>query len=283
MSFDSFWLGQQFPDIAGLGPIGKGGQKFVFGGTHPVDGEVVVKVFLPNTDPDRAKREVEAARKVLSPRIPQVFELGVAPSPLGDVIWLREQRIAGEDLRTVLTRGPLYPRDAIKLALHMLEALVAAEQVRIVHRDVKPDNVIRAADDNFWLLDFGLARHLDLVSLTATAATFGCGTPGYAPTEQFRNQKGEIDARAELFGLGVTLFESVEGVNPFRSGARDVGEVLRRVEKMPLPAISKQIDSQNQFRDLVLAMTRARRDQRLPSAADALIWIQEICSREGVS
>jgi serine/threonine-protein kinase len=164
----------------------------------------------------------------------------------------------------------------------MTEAIAAAEQVRIVHRDVKPANILCDSCGNYWLLDFGLARHLDLESLTATGAAFGCGTPGYAPSEQCRNQKGDIDARADLFGLGVTLYESLEGVNPFCHQARDFTEVLRRIETIPLAPITKQVDRQNQFRELVLAMTRTKRDQRLPTAAEALQWIQEICLREGI-
>jgi serine/threonine-protein kinase len=83
--------------------------------------------------------------------------------------------------------------------------VVAAEAVSIVHRDVKPANIIVDPQGEFWLIDFGVARHLDLDSLTATAAPGGCGTIGYAPAEQCRNDKPDIDARADLFALGVTL------------------------------------------------------------------------------
>lgn len=282
MKIDPAWLRQQFPNLTSLKPLNPGGQKSVYACTHPTDGDVVLKIFHPNTDPARALREVQAVQNIRSPRVPRVLEIGLARSPLGDVIWLREQIISGHTLRDRFARGKLTPKDVMRLGLHVLEALAAAEAVRIVHRDVKPENIIVAQDGSYWLLDFGIARHLDQQSLTATGLAFGLGTPGYAPPEQFRNVKSEIDARSDLFALGVTAYESVEGVNPFLQGARDVAEIIRRVETKPLPPISNRIDKDGQFCDLVTAMTRVQRNHRPASAADALQWMQEICNREGV-
>lgn len=283
MSIDPMWLSGKFPDLKGLGRIGRGGQKWVFGATHQTDGDIVLKLFHPLADPQRAFREVQAASEVQCPRVPRVHEIGNLTSPLGQLIWVREQRIRGEDLRARVTRGALDAKSLMRLALHTLEALVAAEKVRIVHRDVKPDNILQATDGSYWLLDFGLARHLDMDSLTATAAQYGVGTAGYTATEQYRNRKGEIDARADLFSLGVTLYECATGQNPFRVGTTDRMEMQKRIEDRPLQAIACQVDSQGQFKDLVLAMTRVRREQRLPTAAEALEWTREICSAEGVS
>jgi eukaryotic-like serine/threonine-protein kinase len=164
----------------------------------------------------------------------------------------------------------------------VLEALAAAEAVRIVHRDVKPDNIISDPGGSFWLLDFGVARHPDLRSLTPTGLPFGKGTLGYCPPEQFRNIKPAIDGRADLFGLGVTLYECASGSNPFRAGARNDLEVLKRVERMALLPLRLSFGAGNEFRDLVDSMTQKRRDQRPASAAEALQWIQEICAKEGL-
>jgi eukaryotic-like serine/threonine-protein kinase len=282
MRIDPAWLRQQFPDITSLTALNPGGQKSVYAGTHPADGEVVLKIFHPNTEPERALREVRAVQNIRSPRVPHVLDIGLAQSPLGNIIWLREERIAGVSLRDRLASGTLSPREVMRLGLHVLEALAAAEAVRIVHRDVKPENIIVATDGSYWLLDFGIARHLDQQSLTPAGLAFGLGTAGYAPPEQFRNVKPEIDARSDLFALGVTIYECVEGVNPFRQGARDVAEVLHRVETRPLPPISKRVDSAGQFSDIVLAMTRVQRNHRPATADDALQWMQEICNREGI-
>lgn len=282
MIIDPAWLRQQFPDITLLRPLNPGGQKSVYAGIHPTDGSVVLKIFHPNTDPQRALREVQAVQNIRSSRVPEVLELGLAQSSLGNVIWLRERMVSGVTLRDRFARGRLDSKSIMRLGLHVLEALAAAESVRIVHRDVKPENIIVATDGSCWLLDFGIARHLDQSSLTATGLAFGLGTAGYAPPEQFRNIKPEIDARSDLFALGITLYECVEGVNPFLFRARDAREVLRRVETKPLPPISKRIDKANQFSDLVTAMTRVQRNHRPATATDALQWIQEICNREGI-
>jgi serine/threonine-protein kinase len=282
MMIDPAWLRQQFPDISSLRPLNPGGQKSVYAGIHPTDGNIVLKIFHPNTDPQRALREVQAVQHIQSSRVPRVLELGLAQSSLGNVIWLREEMVSGITLRDRLVGQPLDPKSIMRLGLHVLEALAAAESVRIVHRDVKPENIIVATDGSCWLLDFGIARHLDQHSLTATGLAFGLGTAGYAPPEQFRNIKPEIDARSDLFALGVTLYECVEGVNPFLYRARDAAEVLRHVESRPLPPISRQIDRANQFSDLVVAMTRIQRNHRPATAADALQWMEEICSREGI-
>src|SRR5258707_1110530 len=147
MTFAADWLQQSFPEATGFTAIGRGGQKCVYSCTHDPDGEVVLKLFHPTADPQRAFREVEAAQKIFCPRIPRVLAVGRVDSKLGEVVWLREKRIAGSDLRSRLqTSGPLDPKALMRLALHMLEALAAAEQVRIVHRDVKPANIIGADD-----------------------------------------------------------------------------------------------------------------------------------------
>jgi eukaryotic-like serine/threonine-protein kinase len=283
MSLDPVWLQSQFPTIKNLAPLSQGGQKCVFSGDHPTEGPVVLKFFHLATDPDRAVREVQAVQTIQSPRVPRIHEIGTIDGSMGKMVWVREQRLQGQSLRDRLRGGPLDPKSVLRLALHISETLVAAEEKHIVHRDVKPDNIFIDQAGNFWLLDFGLARHLDKESLTATGAAFGVGTLGYSPGEQFRNRKEEIDARADLFALGVTLYESLQGKNPFREGARDFAEILRRVESTPLPAITVAVDADGQFRDFVQTMSRTRRDHRPPNAADALKWIQEICQANGVS
>ena len=218
MSIDAAWLRRTFPTLSNLTSLNHGGQKWVFSGTHPTEGNVVLKFFHPQTDPDRAIREVQAVVIISSPRVPRIHEVGVASCTIGPLIWVREQRVDGQNLRERLQAGVFDPAAAMHLALHILEALAAAEQNHIVHRDVKPENIIVDGVGNYWLLDFGLARHLDKESLTATGAPFGVGTLGYSPSEQFRNRKDDIDGRADLFALGVTLYECVQGVNPFRQG-----------------------------------------------------------------
>lgn len=215
-----------------------------------------------------------------SVRVPQVLEVGTAQSPSGASIWLREQRIAGESLRARVGRGPIPIADIRQLTIDILEALADAERARIVHRDVKPDNIMCATDGRFWLLDFGIARHLDLQSLTATALG-GPGTIGYAPPEQYRNRKRELDSRADLFALAVTIVECLTGRHPYRDGARDQAEVVRRIEASPLLVPVIPTDASGKFRDLISAMGQRRVDPRPQGAAVALDWMKEVRREAG--
>lgn len=280
MNITATWLATQFPELSNIQPLSRGGQKQVFSASHASDGEVVLKLMHPQQDVARTTRELVAVAQVQAARVPAILDQGTVQSSVGACFWFREQRIHGETVRGVLQRGPFQARQLLQLGLHTLESLVVAEQARIVHRDVKPENIILAPTDDFWLIDFGLARHLGLESLTATANVFGYVTWGYAPPEQCRNIKQEIDARADLFALGVTLYECATGVNPFRNGAANPLEVLKRVENDPLPRLSLQLNASRDFADLVQAMTQKRRDHRPPTSKDAHDWMKDICDQE---
>ena len=194
-AIDLVWLRQQFPRLSNLNPLSVGGQKLVFAGVHPIDGEVVLKLIHPRQDHEQTRRELLAVSQVNSERVPPILEVGTISTPVGDCSWFRERKIAGKTVRELLVVGPLSISDLLRLGLHTLEALLDAEQAKIVHRDVKPENIIRDNSGSFWLIDFGIARHLDLDSITATVSAFGKFTVGYAPQEQYRNVKTEIDAR----------------------------------------------------------------------------------------
>lgn len=277
---DLDWLARQFPELTDLQVLAAGGQKQVFAAGHASDGEVVLKLMHPGTDPARTERELEAATRVQAARMPRIFEHGKLASNTGIIVWFREQRIPGETLKARIQAGALSLHELLRLALHVSETLVAAEAVGIVHRDVKPANIIVDRRGEFWLIDFGLARHLDLESLTATAAPGGCGTIGYAPEEQFRNDKPNIDARADLFALGVTLYEAATGRNPHVEGARDVFEVIQRTSTRALPRLGSSWPEE--FADLVATLAQPNRVHRCQTAKEAHEWIKELCDREGV-
>ncbi|HVA01855.1 MAG TPA: protein kinase, partial [Terriglobia bacterium] len=131
-------------------------------------------------------------------------------------------------------------------------------------------------------LDFGIARHLTLQSLTGTGQLWGKFTLGYAPPEQCRNIKPHIDSRSDIFALGVTLHECATGLHPFRHPAANDLEILNRVETVVLPRLQLTFPAAQGFGDLVDAMTQKRRDLRPGSARDALTWMQEICAQEQV-
>ena len=281
-SLPSDWLAGQFPDLQNIQPLSQGGQKQVFSAVHPHDGDVVLKLMHVTADQERTEREILAVKQLQYVRVPKILDQGTVQDPNGDRFWFREQRIHGQTVRECLETGPFNTAALLRLALHVSEVIVAAEAVNIVHRDVKPENIIRDLTGNCWLIDFGFSRHLGLESLTPTANAFGHVTWGYAPLEQCRNIKQEIDARADLFALGVTIHECATGTNPFREDARDVLEVLKRVENDTLPRLRLHFPSASDFADLVATFTQRRRIHRPINAKEAHDWIKDICDREEV-
>ena len=281
-SLSSDWLAGQFPDLQNIQPLSQGGQKQVFSAVHSHDGDVVLKLMHVTADQERTEREILAVKQLQCVRVPKILDQGTVQDPNGDRFWFREQRINGQTVRECLATGPFDTAALLRLALHVSEVLVAAEAVNIVHRDVKPENIIRDLNGNFWLIDFGLSRHLGLESLTATVNVFGHVTWGYAPLEQCQNIKQEIDARADLFSLGVTIYECATGTNPFREDARDVLEILKRVQNDTLPRLRLLFPSASDFADLVATFTQRRRIHRPINAKEAHDWIKDICDREEV-
>ncbi|MBL0210844.1 MAG: serine/threonine protein kinase [Holophagaceae bacterium] len=274
---DALELGRHFPNASGISLLGAGGQKLVFAATHATHGPIVIKLIHQNQDLERVKREVDAVEIINSARVPPVLEKGAITDASGRVhVWLIEARIQGQCLRQVLQKGPV-PYSLIPTLGHdLLEAIRDAESRRIVHRDIKPDNVMVDQNGRFWLLDFGIARHLDKSSLTATVNAWGLGTPGYAPPEQYKNQKDLIHTCTDLFALGTTIYEAVTGVNPYLQGAGSVAEVLRRIEFKDVVFDPSQFHGNTKLIGFLSTTMNARRSHRPSSARDALGWWLDI-------
>jgi Serine/threonine protein kinase len=250
--------------------------------SHPTDGENVLKIIDPSSAPERIDREILASQVVQSPRVPRLLETGTVDLPFGECVWIREQKISGTSLRTHLSlNGPLAPSGTLQLTQQALEALADAEKVKIVHRDVKPENIMFDQEGNFWLLDFGIARHLAMPALTQTGAAVQC-TPGYAPPEQFQNLRDEIDARSDLFALGVTIYEAATGKHPFRDGATSPPEIFHRTVIQAVPPLVLPLQQSESFRDLIGALVGKRRDLRPRTVAEALEWVNEIIAAESL-
>ena len=107
----------------------------------------------------------------------------------------------------------------------------------LVHRDLKPGNILLDEGGKIWIIDFGIVRVLDAVSLTPTNQQFGKFTLGYGAPEQMRNLKRQIDCRSDLFSVGVILYESLCGYHPYYQGTSDPFEVMRRITGADLPEL----------------------------------------------
>ena len=165
---------------------------------------------------ERLMREARAAASLNHPHIATVHDV----LDHDDQVVIVLEYVDGETLHTRIKRGPLPPPEAVEIAIQIAKALSTAHAHGIVHRDLKPANVIIGEGGHAKVLDFGLARLLDLGSTQTAAArveTAGVigfvGTPGYAAPEQMVSSG--VDERADLYALGVVLFEMIGGRRPF--------------------------------------------------------------------
>jgi len=224
-------------EVAGyeiLDELGRGGMARVFRARHPDGGhEVALKVLHGKGPPSveaklRFQREINAALRLKHPNIVRTLEGGIED----DDAFLVMDIVHGESLKTRLERGPYQPRRAVELAETLARALAFAHRKGVVHRDVKPANVLLDADGQPHLVDFGLAKHLHAASdLTATGLVVG--TPTYMAPEQAAG-RAEVGPAADLYALGATLYEMLTGSPPF-DGERTLKILVDVIHEDPKP------------------------------------------------
>ncbi len=240
------------PDVVGgfrlLKEVGQGGMGVVYL-AQPLAGgpRCAVKVLRRRsaTGLRRFRREAELAARLSHPRLARVLAFGVEDG----VAYLASEWVAGETLRRkldVLARRQHQPQDpaiSVRIAWQVAEGLAYAHTSGVVHRDVKPSNIIIAPDGKATLVDFGIARALHDTEgerLTATGAFIG--TVEYAPPEQLRGDGRSMGPWSDTFALGATLYEMLTGELPFfgqslveRCNTPDVlpPPVRRRAPKVP--------------------------------------------------
>jgi len=221
--------------------IARGGMASVYLATDVrLERRVAVKVMHPALaeDPDfvaRFNREARAAARLSHPDAVAVYDQG---SDSGHVFLVMEY-VAGATLRDVLRqRGRLAPGEALAVMDHVLAALGAAHAAGLVHRDVKPENVLVTADGRVKVADFGLARAMAGTTLTADDGMM-LGTAAYVAPEQVRD--GTSDARSDVYSAGVMLFELLTGAPPF-TGDSPLSVAYKHMSD-DVPAPSSRVDN----------------------------------------
>src|SRR6476660_2418986 len=176
------------------------------------DRVVAVKVLpahLANdqTFQERFRREARAAAGLNNPHVVPIHDFGEIDGRL----FVDMRLIEGEDLGTLLGRGPLQPARAIRVVEQIASALFAAHRIGLVHRDVKPSNILVTEDDFAYLIDFGIARAAGEAALTNKASVIG--TWAYLAPERITT--AESDSRADIYALACVLYECLTGSQPF--------------------------------------------------------------------
>ncbi|MEA2826125.1 MAG: eukaryotic-like serine/threonine-protein kinase [Actinomycetota bacterium] len=257
-------------------PIAKGGMAEVWEADDDVLGRsVAVKVLLPEfaADPtfiERFRREAIAAARLAHPNIVSTFDTGVDASlGGGGLAFIVMELVDGRTLKDVLAeRGPLDAHEATTLAAQVAGALHYAHEAGIVHRDVKPANILICSDGRVKVADFGIAKaalsDVNFADFDLTGTGMVVGTAKYLSPEQFEGQP--VDRRSDVYALGVVLYEMLCGRPPF-TGNTDMAIGIQHVDHKPLSPRQVRAGIPRPVEAIVLKAMAKSPDHRYPTAA----------------
>lgn len=214
--------------------LGRGGMGEVWRAFDTVTERVVAVKVLPAHLADdqgfqeRFRREAKAAASLREPHVVPIHDLGEIDGQL----FVSMRLVDGYDLQTLLAHGPLAPDQAVTIIEQIASALHAAHRIGLIHRDVKPSNILVAEDDFAYLIDFGIARVVGETGLTSTGVTVG--TWPYMAPERFRT--GAVDARADVYSLACVLHQALTGQPPFPSESLEQIAAGHMFEPPPRPS-----------------------------------------------
>ncbi|NQT89416.1 protein kinase [bacterium] len=267
-------VGEQFGGYRMDEQIGSGGMGVVYRATHiTTDRVVAVKVLHPRLVADRRfverfLREAHAARTLQHPNVVKVFEGGRTSASYYYAMEFIDGPTVAEELRK---QGPYDPDIAIGIAIEIASALAYAHAQGIVHRDVKPENIMIAPDAKAKLADLGLAKFVAAGEHDLEHGPDGrpriWGTPAYISPEAALGR--DTDGRSDLYSLGATLYQMLTGCAPFAGGT--VTEVLSQHVHQPLPSLQNLAPDLPHSLSDVLEKLMAKQPERRYQTGDELI------------
>jgi serine/threonine protein kinase/Tfp pilus assembly protein PilF len=211
--------------------LGKGGMGKVY---KVLDKEVNEKIALKLLKPEiaadektieRFRNELKFARKIGHPNVCRMYDLNRE----GDTHYITMELVSGEDLKSTMTRIGQFPiGKAVSIAKQVCEGLTEAHRLGVVHRDLKPQNIMLDKEGNARIMDFGIARSLKAKGLTGAGVMIG--TPEYMSPEQVEVK--DVDQRSDIYSLGVILYEMVTGRLPFE-GETSIAIAMKHKSEAP--------------------------------------------------
>jgi len=259
--------------------LGKGGMGKVYRAVDKkLNEEVALKLIKPEIASDkktigRFSNELKLARKISHRNVSRMYELMEEEG----MHFITMEYVPGEDLKSFIRRaGPLSAGKTIFIAKQVCEGLVEAHRLGVVHRDLKPQNIMIDKQGNAHIMDFGIAHSLEVKGLTEAGMLIG--TPDYMSPEQA--QAEEIDNRSDIYSLGVVLYEMVTGRVPFE-GKTAISIAMKH--KTEIPIAPRELNSQisEEINAIILRCLEKDKENRFRTVEELLAELRAV--EEGLS
>src|SRR3984893_10835076 len=210
----------------------------------------------------RFKQELILAREVTHRNVIRIFDLGQAKG----FKFITMEFVEGRDLRAVIReKQKISPEETVPIISQVCRALESAHAAGVVHRDLKPQNIMLDAKDRVYVMDFGIAHSLETPGMTQTGALMG--TPEYMSPEQAKGLK--VDPRSDLFALGIIFYEMLTGISPYKADTA-LATLLKRTQERPQPPAEVDPAIPKAISDVVMKCLEIDRDQRYSTAREIL-------------
>jgi eukaryotic-like serine/threonine-protein kinase len=247
-----------------LSTLGEGGMGAVYKARdREVDRVVAVKVIRPElaNQPEilnRFKQELILSRQVTHKNVVRIFDLGEAEG----IKFITMEFVEGRDLRSLLRDGASVSLEQkVKIVIQVCRALEAAHAEGVVHRDLKPQNILVENTSRVVVMDFGIAHSMQEAGATSTGMLLG--TPLYMSPEQAKGEK--VDPRSDIYTLGIVFYEILTGKVPFESETV-VGLLLKRLQERPVPPVERNKEIPQALSDIVIKCLAVQKENRYQSA-----------------
>lgn len=262
--------------------IGQGGMGTVYKAHHVgLNKTVAVKILPPSfaRDPERVKRfvrEARAAAQLEHSGIVQILNIGkTSPETAGDtdIYYIVMQYVQGDTVAQMLRTNVKLPLpETSRIVRDTAKALNAAHQKGIIHRDVKPENIMVTYEGEVRLMDFGLARVLDVASHLSQPGDI-LGTPHYLAPEQAQSMS--VDGRADIYSLGVTYYYALTGQKPF-DGDTPVAVIMQHINKQPLDPRQLSPEIPDDVCLIIQKMLAKNPDERYQNCTDLITDLETV-------
>jgi serine/threonine protein kinase/Flp pilus assembly protein TadD len=254
--------------------LGRGGMGAVYKALDTrISEEVAIKLLRPEIAADektleRFSNELKLARKISHKNVCRMYHLDKEE----DTSYISMEYLEGQDLKKLIWQKEKLPaEETIGIAQQVCEGLIEAHRLGVVHRDLKPHNIMIDKDGQAKIMDFGIARSVEAPGMTQTGVIIG--TPDYISPEQAEGQ--EADERSDIYSLGVIMYEMVTGSVPFK-GDTALSVAIKHKAQLPLDPRKRNSEIPDDLSRLILICMEKERNRRYQTAKDLLDDLRNI-------